>query len=118
MIAIDIETIQYLRTLSPDPAFLQTLIEAFIADTIMEIPRMKEAYKKEDTVLLKHIAHKYKSSSRNLGATKLMLLCLHIENMVGEGKGTSPTIVKKLELLEAEAKQAVIELEEIKKNNK
>jgi|GEM_PF-2621719 len=114
MTAIDLDTIQYLRTLSQEPSFMQAVIEAFIRDTEVEIHQLKEAYKIKDTVMMQHIAHKYKSSCRNLGATKLMAICLHIENMVREGDGASPIIANKLILLEEEAKKAVDELNNLK----
>ena len=112
--AIDLDTIQYLKTLSADPAFLQSLIEAFTRDTALEIPQMKNAYQKRDTTTLQHIAHKYKSSSRNLGASKLTLLCLDVENMVREGEGESPTLAGKIQMIEDEAQRAVQELHALK----
>ena len=110
MSVIDTDTIDYLRSLSADASFLNNLIDAFVRDVQEEIPQMRLAFEQKKMDLLKHLAHKHKSSSRNLGATKLTALCLDVEYMVREGNGTLPIVVKKIQAIEDEAKQAVAEL--------
>lgn len=110
MSVIDTDTIEYLRSLSPDASFLNNLIDAFVRDVQEEIPQMREAFEQKKMDTLKHLAHKHKSSSRNLGASKMTALCLNVEYMVREGNGTLPAVVKKIQAIEEEASKAVIEL--------
>jgi HPt (histidine-containing phosphotransfer) domain-containing protein len=110
MRAIDLNTIEYLRSLSSDPAFLPVLVDAFSRDTETEISQLKEAYKKRDNQTLRHVAHKYKSSSRNMGAGTLATLCLEVEKFAIEGRGTLPIVGEKIQMIEAEALRAVQEL--------
>lgn len=115
MSVIDTDTIDYLRSLSADASFLHNLIDAFVRDAQEEIPQMREAYEQNKMDLLKHLAHKHKSSSRNLGASKLTALCLNLEYMVREGNGTQPVVAKKIQAIEEEAQKAIAELLALRK---
>ncbi len=110
MSVIDTDTIDYLRSLSTDASFLNNLIDAFVRDVREEIPQMRLAYEQKKMDLLKHLAHKHKSSSRNLGVSRMTALCLNLEYMVREGNGGLPTVAKKIEAIEEEAYKAVDEL--------
>ena len=111
---IDTTTIDYLKSLAGDTDFFTTLVDTFLRDTALETAQLMEAYEQKDAFTLLHTAHKYKSSSRNLGANILMNLCLEVENLAKEGKGTFPETGVKVKQIVIEAKRAVEVLEKIK----
>ena len=75
---IDCNTLETLRELSADPAFLSRLVQGFISDTESLLPRMENAIaSKKHEKYMDHI-HALKGSSGSIGASTLHILCSNI----------------------------------------
>ncbi|MCU0447799.1 MAG: Hpt domain-containing protein [Microscillaceae bacterium] len=114
MSVIDMNTINNLKSLSKDKTFLVNVIDVFIKDTPILIADMEKAVKGKDASTLKSAAHKYKSSTRQVGATQLSALCLEVEQLALAGQQSSKTVVDKITQIKSLANQAVSALKDIK----
>jgi HPt (histidine-containing phosphotransfer) domain-containing protein len=114
MAVIDLNVINNLKNLSGEKAFLSNLIDIFVKDTPVLIAGMEKAFKNKDPKELKSAAHKYKSTTRQLGALELSSLCLEIEELAKALKHTDKSIPDKISKIKNLATQAINTLKEIK----
>jgi HPt (histidine-containing phosphotransfer) domain-containing protein len=114
MSVIDMNTINNLKSLSKDKTFLVNVIDIFIKDTPILINDMEKAVKSKDASALKSAAHKYKSSTRQVGATQLSGICLEVEQLALANQTTAKTTLDKIGQIKSLANQAVSALKDIK----
>ena len=111
--SIDMQAIDSLRELSPEPGgeFLRELIEIYLQDTPQRITEMEDALNKKDIPGFTRAAHTIKGSSSNFGATKLTKLAHELE-MQGKGNtlAESPAFCAKLRAEFAEVAQILAKI--------
>ncbi|NJL14579.1 MAG: Hpt domain-containing protein [Microscillaceae bacterium] len=90
---------------------LKQVIEVFFRDTPVLLKQMEAAFKAKDAEALRSAVHKYKSSSRQLGALGLSQLCLEAEQMAKAKQHTAAG--PKLEQIKKTAAQVLAELKAI-----
>ena len=78
---LNIEVLGSIRALiSPsNPTFLEQLLEQFFEDAVITLNAILQALEAGDAQALASPAHKLRSSSANLGATRLSELCRTLE---------------------------------------
>jgi HPt (histidine-containing phosphotransfer) domain-containing protein len=78
---IDNSVLEDLRALGgcEDPGLLQELIDLFLGDAPRRIDEMHLGLREGDFSLMQRSAHTLKSSSANLGATRLSQVCKDLE---------------------------------------
>jgi len=64
-----------------DGVFLATLVESFIASSVLALQALLEAIAAGDTGALSRDAHRFKGEAATLGASGLAALCGELENM-------------------------------------
>lgn len=89
---IDHSALDSIRSLQRQggPNVLETVINAYLADTPILLGSMKEAVKAEDRTALTRASHTLKSTSANLGAMSLSTLCRDLEMMARNGTMQQP----------------------------
>lgn len=78
--AIDAEHIAYLHSIGDD-AFVQSMIDGFIEDVSESKATMQKSLEEADPALFRFAAHAFKSSSNNIGARHLGVLCERLEKL-------------------------------------
>lgn len=113
MPTIDAKTIQELKELQPDPKFMVHLVNEF-AKQISEITQaIQVGLKAKKATEVASAAHKFKSSSRQLGALKLSELCLQLEKAGKEGLPDLTQAEQWLAQIKLESAEALKELKSI-----
>ena len=84
---LNIEVLGSIRALiSPsNPTFLEQLLEQFFEDAVITLNTILQALEAGDAKALASSAHKLRSSSANLGATRLSELCRILESQGNAG---------------------------------
>jgi HPt (histidine-containing phosphotransfer) domain-containing protein len=114
---IDMSVIENLKSLSKDKAFLANVIDVFVKDTPIIVSDIEKAFKNKSAETLRSAVHKYKSSSRQLGATVLGNLCYEVELAAKEYKHTGKEVESKIAQIKTLGNQAISELKIIKANH-
>jgi signal transduction histidine kinase/DNA-binding NarL/FixJ family response regulator len=85
--ALDPAALAIIRSLNPAgyPALLERLVDLYLQSSEQAVAMMREALADGQRERLGQIAHGLKSSSGNVGATRLVALCKELE-LVGRGK--------------------------------
>ncbi|MCA9873342.1 MAG: Hpt domain-containing protein, partial [Anaerolineales bacterium] len=68
-----------------DPHFLNELIQVYLHDAPILLGRLRRAAEAGDADALQLAAHSLKSNSAEFGATKLVNLCMSLENLAKSG---------------------------------
>jgi len=95
-----------------DPSVLNEVVGLFVADAPMRIASIREAMQKHDAGLLLSAAHALKSSSGNVGASRLHKMCADLERMARSGDLTSAKALA--DKLDAEFDRAVTALRQVR----
>ncbi len=69
--AADRTRLAELHSLSPDPRFIEELVEVFVADATRQIEELDGAYRRGEMVAFKEQAHSLKGSAASIGASRL-----------------------------------------------
>ncbi|HET7535479.1 MAG TPA: Hpt domain-containing protein [Candidatus Didemnitutus sp.] len=109
---LDPQAVENLRSISPDDGtFLHGLVSIFLADTPKHITAMQLALTRNGAAELGRLAHQVKGSASNFGATRLIALCLELEQL---GKASDLAAARtKLDALRAEFDQVRRALESL-----
>lgn len=96
-----------------DPAFLNELIDTFLADSLKLLEQMRAALAANNLDEFRRAAHSLKSSSANLGATTLAGLAKELEMLARAG--TLDGAAERLPRVQVETDQVRAALEKMKK---
>jgi CheY-like chemotaxis protein/HPt (histidine-containing phosphotransfer) domain-containing protein len=79
---LDAARLEHLRGLQDDsqPTLVRDLIDMFVAEATGHIERVAEAGERGDLEALRAAAHRFLSSTQNIGAARLTTLCAQIED--------------------------------------
>ena len=88
---IDHRRLEHLRAMQDDsqPSLVRELIDMFLADSGAHLRRLAESQARGDLDGLRAGAHRFLSTTQNIGATRLSGLCLALEQAARDGDGTS-----------------------------
>ena len=80
--ALDPARLEHLRSLQDDnqPTLVRELIDQFIAESADHVQRLGEAHAASDARALRALAHRFLSTTQNIGAQRLAGLCATLEN--------------------------------------
>ena len=80
--------LEHLRTIQDDsqPSLVRELIDQFMADSGSHIQRLGEAHAAGDAIVLRALAHRFLSTTQNIGAQRMAALCLELERQASVGK--------------------------------
>jgi CheY-like chemotaxis protein len=80
---LNLTALSHIRALSPDKgeALLARVIGAFLGDTPPHLEALRRAVAAPDPAAIRRTAHSLKSSSANVGADALALLCKELEQL-------------------------------------
>ena len=108
---LDQERLDMLRVLQQEgaPSVLNKIINLYLENSPKLMQGIRDAVKEGDPVRLGDAAHSLKTSSANLGAVELAILCKELEDMGRIAKATGPAR-ERLETIEAEYQQAMTAL--------
>ena len=110
MSKIDLDTFNSLKeTTGAD--FIGELIDAFLDEAPTLLAQLHSALAGQDTETFRRAAHSLKSNAATFGATELTALSRELE---GLGRDKNLEIGNRLQVLEAEFRQVVKELETLK----
>ena len=77
---LDVETLHRLAELSPgDPAFFNTLTDAFVGTAKESLSRLTSAVAAQDQTALADAAHYFRGACLNMGAVRLTQTCGKLE---------------------------------------
>ncbi|MEO1653657.1 MAG: Hpt domain-containing protein, partial [Bacteroidota bacterium] len=79
-----------------DPLFLKEVIDVFLQSLPQFLTEVDLALQQSQPQKLRSIVHKFKSSTRHLGALQLSELCLQTERMIKEGSFTPHLLADKV----------------------
>ncbi|NNJ71570.1 MAG: Hpt domain-containing protein [Enterobacterales bacterium] len=82
--SINTQMVNDLKELMEDD--FSILLETFISDANARLEDLQSAITNNDAEQLKQVAHAFKGSSANLGASKLSEICFSLENLGRESK--------------------------------
>ncbi|CAN5423859.1 hypothetical protein BH10BDE1_BH10BDE1_04410 [soil metagenome] len=72
-----------LRTLQEiggdDPLFLSSILDIFLKEAPRELAKMQSALDQRDAVAVGLIAHRLRSGAQNVGANRMVQLCLELD---------------------------------------
>jgi CheY-like chemotaxis protein/HPt (histidine-containing phosphotransfer) domain-containing protein len=108
--ALDAEAFTALKALSEgdDPAFVLSIIAAFIQDTPVHLDTLQQAAQAADATALERAAHTLKASSASVGACGMAELCLALQRLGRAGSTTGAlTLVAQLVLEFDRVRQAL-----------
>ncbi|TAF64446.1 MAG: Hpt domain-containing protein [Cytophagales bacterium] len=117
MAVIDAKVIANLKALGKDKNFLTDLINLFVKESPTLVDAMQKHHKAGDAAAMASAAHKYKSSSRQLGATKLSEMCLSVEQAGKAGKQNDKIVAETIAKIKDESATAIKELKVILENH-
>lgn len=82
LMPIDHEQLNILYSIQPDnePDFVKNILQIYLTSTEENIALLESGYRQDDLELMTRAAHTIKSSSANIGATKLTNICRELEN--------------------------------------
>lgn len=118
MASVDMSVIKNLQELGKDKNFLPDLVNVFTKDIPVILADLQQSLKAKDAKAMASAAHKYKSSSRQLGAAKLSDLCLQVEKAAKEDQHTSKAVAEAIEKIKTESNIVIKELKVIVENYK
>ena len=80
---LDLEVVDSLRALDEDdgPSLFLELIDLFVEDAASQLRSMQSALETGDIKSLERAAHTLKSSSANIGASRMSGICFEIEKL-------------------------------------
>lgn len=114
MSVIDLNVINNLKSMGKDKTFLVSVIDLFVKETPISLAEIDKGFKSKNAESLRSAVHKYKSSSRNVGAMTLSNLCLDVEVLAKEGKHTTADVTTKIAKIKTESATAIKALQDIK----
>ncbi len=114
MAHINQATLEELKKTGGGSNFVKQVIDVFLKDTPTILKNIEAGLKSKQAEALRSAVHKYKSSSRGVGAAGLSALCLEVEQLAKAGKHTSPEASQKIAQIKTLAAQVVEELKVIK----
>lgn len=82
---LDQDVLAELEEISPDPAFLDKLLNGFVHDNRVMLDRLHRAVQAERNEEARQLLHAIKGSAVSVGAVALKDLCCHLEKMAGQG---------------------------------
>lgn len=116
MAHIDIKTLKELEKTGNGTAFVKQVIDVFIKDTPSFLQNIDKGFKSKQAEALRSAVHKYKSSSRSVGALALSQLCLDVEKLAKANQHNSAASAQKIEEIKALTPQVLNELKTLKNN--
>jgi HPt (histidine-containing phosphotransfer) domain-containing protein len=104
-----------IRNLQGGEAILAKVIDLYLEDSPLILNNIRDAIKQDDPDALRSSAHKFKSSSANLGADRLAELCKQLEALgrSGSAEGAAAILVEvegAYESVQASLKEMSLEL--------
>jgi HPt (histidine-containing phosphotransfer) domain-containing protein len=117
MALIDMSVIENLKSLSKEKAFLANVIDIFIKDTPISLNDIDKAFKAKNADSLRSAVHKYKSSTRQVGAMSVSAICYEVELAAKNGQHTTKEVETKINQIKTLAPQVIAELKVIKANH-
>jgi HPt (histidine-containing phosphotransfer) domain-containing protein len=80
---LDMNVIAALRELGGDgdETLFRELLDLYVDDSTKQLERLSDSLENGDVRVAERIAHTLKSSSANLGATKMSRICLQMEQL-------------------------------------
>jgi HPt (histidine-containing phosphotransfer) domain-containing protein len=97
--ALDAEAFTTLKELGEgeDPAFVLSIIAAFLQDTPVHLDTLQQAAQAADATALERAAHTLKASSASVGALGMTILCQELQRLGRAGSSTGAlTLVAQL----------------------
>ena len=96
-----------------EPNLIHQLVDLYLADVPGRLATMRQAIAQQDATRLAQIAHALKGSSANIGARRVVRLCMELEKAGKEGNlsGVSDWLAQ-LEQEVARARDALLQLKE------
>jgi two-component system sensor histidine kinase RpfC len=82
---LDQDVLAELEEISPDPAFLDKLLNGFVHDNRVMLDRLHRAVQAERSEEARQLLHAIKGSAVSVGAIALKDLCCHLEKIAGQG---------------------------------
>ena len=85
---LDHRRLEHLRSIQDDsqPSLVRELIEHFIDESPAHLQRLDQALAAGDAAGLRALAHRFLSSTQNIGATRLSALCAELERLAKQGQ--------------------------------
>jgi HPt (histidine-containing phosphotransfer) domain-containing protein len=111
---INLNTLEELKKTGNGSAFVKQIIDVFIKDTPTLLQNIDKGFQSKTAETLRSAVHKYKSSSRSVGALGLSQLCLEVEKMAQANQHNSPNATQKIQQIKTIAGQVIDELKIIK----
>ncbi|MBD2296090.1 response regulator [Anabaena sphaerica FACHB-251] len=109
--AIDLRILQSVRDMAGEDAtvFLSELMNTYLREAEKLLVALSVAIKQADTITIKQLAHKFKSSSASVGAIQLSNLCKNMETL--NQNGTIDQCPKILQQMETEYEKVKLALQ-------
>ncbi len=85
---LDPSRLAHLRSMQDDsqPSLVRELIDLFLGDSAAHVRRIAEAHAAGDAAALRALAHRFLSSTQNIGAVRLSRLCAELEALARRGQ--------------------------------
>jgi PAS domain S-box-containing protein len=85
---LDAARLEHLRSIQDDnqPSLVRELIDQFLAESSAHLQRLRDAHGAGDATALRALAHRFLSSTQNIGAQRMAALCEELESMARRGE--------------------------------
>ncbi len=85
---LDATRLEHLRAIQDDnqPSLVRELIDQFIAESAAHLQRLSDAHGAGDATALRALAHRFLSSTQNIGAQRMAALCAELESFARRGE--------------------------------
>ncbi len=96
---LDHQRLEHLRSIQDDsqPSLVRELIDQFVAESAAHIKRLDEALAAGDATGLRALAHRFLSSTQNIGAERMSTLCAELERVAKQGQlAAAPALLSAL----------------------